>query len=148
MWLRWKERQNRRASAQASIEKTGPRFSPGGSSAPLALSALAVLLATAWMQLSRRRRAKLSDVPPWYGEALRLLAKRGLARGPAASARAFSREVSAALPRVPAERFAALTECYLLERFGGRPAPSAPGLLVALRTRLLRKNQPRGRKKI
>jgi len=136
MWLRWKERQTRRESAQAFDKDTSPSLSPEDGFAPLALSGLALLLAAVWMFRSRKRRTEASGVPTWYSEALRLLAKRGLARRPASSARAYSREVSAALPRVPGERFAALTECYLLERFGGRPAPSAPGLLAALRAGL------------
>jgi transglutaminase-like putative cysteine protease len=77
-------------------------------------------VAAAW--LWRRRRIPMRAVHPGYARALRLLARRGLVRSPAATARGFAREVSAALPDPAAEAFAQLTEAYLCERFGARDA--------------------------
>jgi transglutaminase-like putative cysteine protease len=74
-------------------------------------------------------------IPAAYASALRLLARRGLHRGASATARDFTAAVRAAIP--PAGPvFAALTETYLAERFGGRMGPSIPEHLNELRERL------------
>jgi len=62
-----------------------------------------------------------------------LLRRRGLARAPATSARAFASEVSAHIPPMAAHAFAALTEAYLAERFGGVPPTGSGRELAALR---------------
>ena len=91
---------------------------------PLAFGALAVgLLAfLGWAAWRRRPHAAL---PRDYARALRLLARRGLEREAALPARDFARRAAASLPEPAARAFAALTERYLAERFGGEAA--APG---------------------
>jgi hypothetical protein len=82
--------------------------------------------------LRRRRRGAL---PEAYGRALRLLARRGLERAPACTARDFAREVRAKLPAA-APAFHAITESYLRERFGGIPGAVPAEALRALRAAL------------
>jgi len=74
--------------------------------------------------LWRRRRAD-PDAHAGYARALRLLARHGLVRSPGTTARRFAGEVASALPPAAGEAFAALTEAYLVERFGERQAGSA-----------------------
>jgi hypothetical protein len=85
----------------------------------------------------RRRRQRGRDpeagVPEPYRRALRLLARRGLHRAPATPARRFAAEASESLPEPAARTFDELTECYLQERFGGRPDTRAHALLAQLR---------------
>jgi transglutaminase-like putative cysteine protease len=76
----------------------------------------------------RRRRGRARAVHPCYARALRLLARRGLVRADAATARSFAREVDAALPAQAAAAFADLTEAYLRERFGARAADGSAAL--------------------
>jgi hypothetical protein len=83
-----------------------------------------------------RRRQRREAVPRFYGEALRLLRRRGLVREPSTTARAFASRAQEKLPPAAARSFAALTESYLSERFGGRPSPSVQEELRALRDSL------------
>lgn len=88
-------------------------------------AALALALA-AGAALARRRGARgRSPVPGYYRDALRLVARRGARRAPAATARAHAAAVARALPPAAARAFGALTELYLAERFGARPAGAA-----------------------
>jgi hypothetical protein len=84
-----------------------------------------------------RRRRAAPALPVWYAQALRLLARRGHARAPAETARAFARHVREREPAAVAAAFDALTEAYLAQRFGGRAAPGETHL-EALRARLSR----------
>jgi hypothetical protein len=99
--------------------------------APSAVAA--VVLLGRWLR--RRRRGP----PILYDRALRLLARRGLARAPAATAREFALLAGARLPPAAASSFAALTESYLAERFGGRSDPEAAERLRELRRSLRRR---------
>jgi protein-glutamine gamma-glutamyltransferase len=87
----------------------------------------ALAAAAAW--LWRRRAGRIRAAHPCYASALRLLARRGLVRAQGVTARAFAREVGAALPARAAAAFAELTEAYLCERFGARAA-DGPGALA------------------
>jgi hypothetical protein len=104
--------------------------------APSAVAAMVLL--GRWL----RRRRRGPPIP--YDRALRLLARRGLARAPAATARDFVRLAGARLPAGAARSFAALTESYLAERFGGRLDPEAGERLRELRRALrARPDRPR-----
>ena len=129
-WLAWR----RWSSA--------PRETPARPAAPqawrivdpravaVAAGLLAALLAAARLRGRRRRR-----LPAAYARALRILARRGLVRGPAVPARGFAALVAERLPAA-GRAFSALTEAYLAERFGGRPAAGAEAALRALRDSL------------
>lgn len=99
--------------------------------AALAVAGLAVGLA-------RRLRARAAGppLPRDYARALRLLRRRGLARAPATSARAFATTVAAAVPPAGAAAFRALTEAYLAERFGDARRSAPPEALATLRESL------------
>ncbi len=136
-WLAWKGAQhgqsgahekNGRSRAAWDVKATGPWRE---AAAALALATAAGLVVW-WV---RRWRARL-QVHPAYGEALRTLARRNLERGPAVTPRAFARQVASKLPDGPASAFAALTERYLAERFGGRPWTGAPRDLRVFRQSL------------
>ena len=77
-------------------------------------------------------------MPRFYEEALRLLGRKGLVRDPATTARAFASLAGAELSPAAARSFAALTESYLAERFGGHPAVTVQAELRALRDSLRR----------
>jgi hypothetical protein len=90
--------------------------------------AVAGAIAVAALLAAQRGRAATRAVHPCYARALRLLARRGLVRSAGATARAFAREVDAALPASAAAAFAELTEAYLCERFGARTAAGSAAL--------------------
>jgi len=98
--------------------------------------ALALGLAGLAYDLRRRQRREL--VPRFYAEALRLLRRRGLVRAPATTARAFAWFAQEKLSPPAARSFAALTESYLAERFGGRLSATVHEELRALRDSLRR----------
>ena len=85
---------------------------------------------------NNRRSGGATPLPPAYARALRLLARRGLSRSPSATARDFAAEVEARQPGPVATAFRAVTESYLAERFGERPAPSHPPALRTLEREL------------
>ena len=60
------------------------------------------------------------------------LARKGLRRAPEASARDFASQVAAALPDSGGQAFAAITEAYLAERFGGRACANQREQLASL----------------
>jgi transglutaminase-like putative cysteine protease len=134
-WLAWREA---RGFGAAGRERATERLVDWSFDRELARRALlaapfaAAALLVARRVLGRRRRGAL---PEAYGRALRLLARRGLERAPACTARDFAREVGAKLPAA-APAFHALTESYLRERFGGIPAPAPAEDLRALRAAL------------
>jgi hypothetical protein len=84
----------------------------------------------------RRRQRRRGEVPRFYQEALRLLGRKRLVRGPATTARAFASLAGEKLSPSASRSFAALTESYLAERFGGRPAATVQAELRALRDSL------------
>ena len=70
----------------------------------------------------RRRRDQIEvAVPEAYRNALRMLARHGLVRSSAASARDFARGVRERIPGSGANAFDEITDRYLAERFGQRP---------------------------
>jgi transglutaminase-like putative cysteine protease len=75
--------------------------------------------AAAAADLRRRRRRRRPALPPDYGRALRLLARRGHVRGESEAARDFACRVGQRLPAEGGRAFEQLTEAYLAERFGG-----------------------------
>jgi transglutaminase-like putative cysteine protease len=77
--------------------------------------------AAAAADLRRRRRRTRPQLPPEYGRALRLLARRGHVRGESEAARDFAHRLEDRLPAEGVRAFEALTESYLAERFGGAP---------------------------
>ena len=70
------------------------------------------------------------------GIQLRLLGRKGLVREPATTARAFATLARERLSPPAARSFAAITEFYLAERFGGHPAATIEAELRALRDSL------------
>jgi transglutaminase-like putative cysteine protease len=140
-WLAWREA---RSFGAASRERAKERLVDWRFDRELARRALlAAPLVGAALLLARRilRRRRRGALPETYGRALRLLARRGLERGPACTARDFVHEVRGKLPAA-APAFDAITESYLRERFGGiRRDPAHAGrdeirqLRAALRAR-------------
>jgi hypothetical protein len=146
LWQRW--------SAWRSALEPAPRARPDVPAPPgepeahrwrgvLLFLALAAAGAAALHRLVRRRGRGRGAPPAFYAEALRLLARRGLARAPATTARGFADEAGAHLPPRAAAAFAALTEAYLEERFGAATPhrARARAQLAALRQGLRRHRQ-------
>jgi transglutaminase-like putative cysteine protease len=139
-WLAWRAVRERRAVPQR--ESSLPRIARpelGATLRPLlpwlALAGVA-LAGLAW----RSRHARGPSQPPVaYAKALRLLARRGLRRGPATTARDFAARVGAEQPGAVAAAFDTLTEVYLAERFGGRAPGPAAAALDTLRASLRRR---------
>jgi hypothetical protein len=142
LWMRWngwqaeRRQQAPRLAAQGDEPRDAEREIPWAWLAGGAFAAFAALR----VRRHQRRRAGAS-LPPDYARALRLLRRRGLARAPAASARAFAREVSAQIPEDGARAFDALTEAYLAERFGSAQPASGAHELAALRASLRERGQ-------
>jgi transglutaminase-like putative cysteine protease len=136
-WLAWRgAREPRTASAARRGPGSGTAAYLGGTlpeMPPWLGATLVALLLVAWR---RHRLGQRSPVPAAYREALRLLRRRGLVRAPQTTAREFARRVRAEQPDTVAVPFAALTEAYLVARFGGRPPRRCAGELLALRTGL------------
>ncbi len=103
---------------------------------PLAGGILTALACGALVAWALRRRRARPTLPPEYAAALRLLARRGLVREAALPARDFARRAATRLPEPAARAFAALTERYLAERFGGRIGGSGGAELRLLRDSL------------
>jgi len=103
----------------------------------LLLTALVALAA----ELVRRRRGsgRGSALPATYAQTLRLLARRGLARGVTTTARDFVREARGALPPPASRALANITEAYLCQRFGTSTPPDTTGDLEMLRSQLPRR---------
>jgi hypothetical protein len=94
--------------------------------------------------LVRTRRSPRARVHADYAAGLRLLARRGLVRAPASTARAFAAQARRRLPRTAARAFDELTEVYLHERFGRAPAGRGHEALAALRHALHGAQRARG----
>lgn len=118
VWLGWRRWRSTRQPAAVPAADSGRRSQPlvDGRAIVLAAGIIALLLLASRL---RGRRRDGPRVPREYRTALRLLARRGLVRDPATPPRAFARQVADALPAAAAA-FDALTEGYLLVRFGGR----------------------------
>ena len=135
-WLAWHGRSSESDAPGATAPALAWQAARARREWVVGLSAGAALVAAAaWSW--RRRRGRIRAAHPCYARALRLLARRGLVRAQGATARAFAREVGAALPASAAAAFADLTEAYLCERFGARAADGAGALTrfeIALRS--------------
>ncbi len=136
-YFAWKGWDDKRGAGSQRRDARLFGFAPGAAGRPVALAAVGLAAAAGLLWALRRARPR-RDLPPYYAEALRLLARRGLERPPQATARAFAREVEASLPEAPARAFGELTDAYLCERFGGRRPAEAPAGLRALREGLRR----------
>ncbi|MEE8582177.1 MAG: transglutaminase family protein, partial [Myxococcota bacterium] len=88
-----------------------------------------------WLRPGRQAR-RASATPASYRRALRMLARRGHQREATTTARAFAARVSESLPAPAGAAFAALTECYLEERFAARSVAGSAEKLRALRSSL------------
>ena len=97
---------------------------------------LACIAAVGLLACRLARRKHAAALPADYAAALRLLARRGLVRTAQQTACDFAVAVAASHPGAAAGAFERLTQEYLAERFGGRPALRAPGELRALRAAL------------
>lgn len=140
-WLAWKGPEGEAATPERLSSGAWSAARPSLGAWRVSVLALAGLGATLALLVRARRRRPRGGVPRAYAEALRLLARRGLARDTASTARAFSARVAHERPGAgPA--FAALTEGYLAERFGcaaaGASAEHLAALRLALRRRALR----------
>jgi transglutaminase-like putative cysteine protease len=100
------------------------------------LALLAGIAGIAFLGGRWRALVQRPPIPPSYARALRLLARRGYERAPGRTPRAFAREIAAKLPASGAAAFMALTEAYLGERYGGRPASGGDAELRTLRDSL------------
>ncbi|MDP6979066.1 MAG: DUF3488 and transglutaminase-like domain-containing protein [Myxococcota bacterium] len=139
-WLAWRalrETTSEAASVEVKRDESGALEIDASVEAIVFVGlviALFVLIANA-----RRPKRKRVDVPRVYGRALALLARRGLARGRATTARDFAREVTGRLPSENARAFEAITDAYLAQRFGQRPAPPLGDEWKAMRRGLPRR---------
>ncbi len=109
---------NERADPQAAPRTSNPlrdlvRLLP---IAALALSSLLVTLAV------RRNRREQGTLPSAYREALKLLARAELRRPANKTAREFVAALRGSLSAPGGDAFARITDAYLAERFGDRPA--------------------------
>ena len=96
----------------------------------------ALALGLGGLAFDLRRRKRHTGVPRFYEEALRLLRRKGLVRDSATTARAFASLAREKLSPAAARTFAAITESYLAERFGGHPTATLEAELRALRDSL------------
>ena len=147
-WIAWRDARSgeawRRTREAAGFADAAPDASiPWQAALWAAPLALALAAGARWL---RARRP--SPLPPAYARALRLLARRGLPRSATATARDFAAEVDARQPGAVATAFRALTESYLAERFGERPAPSHAAELRALERGLGSRSPGRWRARI
>jgi transglutaminase-like putative cysteine protease len=139
LWQAWHEWRDPKKS-EAPRDERKPESGAGELPAPPLVWLVAPLAAFLAFQVWRQRRARrgVAPVPAYYRKALRLVARRlGARRAAGDTARGFARLAADGLAAEPAAAFAALTELYLAERFGGRPAAEAgPAALVRLRDSL------------
>lgn len=116
----WAGLRERAHGARADATGAVARWRPSREAAAGALGAVAIAALVVAAAVQRRRAAAWGDVPSSYRRALRLLARRGLARGASQTARDFARACAPALDAPAARALDELTESYLAERFGAR----------------------------
>ena len=73
------------------------------------------------------------DLPRAYRDALRVLARRGLERAETDSARSFAEQVCRRISAAGGRAFQIITESYLAERFGSKPASALGAELAVLK---------------
>ena len=138
-WLAWQNASGGHEAAKSSGQSLLARLREN-----VAWQEIVALLAYAagGIVLQRRfaRRSHGASLPAEYAAALKLLARRGLVRSAQQTARDFVIAVAAAHPGAAAGAFERLTQGYLAQRFGGRPAAPAPRELRALREALRARN--------
>jgi transglutaminase-like putative cysteine protease len=140
-WLAWRAaREKHSAPRRGESRERSVRPELGATLRPWLPWLAAAVAALAGLVWRRRRSGSPSQPPAAYAKALRLLARRGLRRGPATTAREFAARVGSEQPGAVATAFERLTEAYLAERFGGRAPGSAAAALDALRTSLRRRS--------
>ncbi len=129
VWLAWHRWRNGKAAADALAEQDDGMALLLPDAPLFGLAAVLVVTALAAADLRRRLRGKRQRLPVVYARALRLLARSGHERAAAETARGFARAVSEHVPPAAAQAFAAITDAYLAQRFGGaRPLPAGPEL--------------------
>ncbi len=124
-WLAWRALRDNTSEVTKVAVKRDENGAMKIDASVEAIVCLGLLVALGYVVLNARRPKKQrSEVPRTYGRALSLLARRGLRRGRAVTARDFAREVAKRLPHENARAFEAITDAYLAERFGQRsPRP-------------------------
>jgi transglutaminase-like putative cysteine protease len=133
-WLAWRARGNQ-PTHQATVPSVRRGLDgPWREAVLLGGCALGGVAVGSFLVYRARRRR--DPRPVTYAAALRLLARRGLVRAPATTARTFSRNAGRRLPPTAAAAFEALTEHYLAERFGAADYPAGEAKLRALRAAL------------
>lgn len=111
------------------------------------LLACAIAAGVLLRRILRRRRGAV--LPADYAKALRLLSRRGLVRTPQQTAADFLAAVAAAHPGAAEVAFGRLTQSYLAQRFGGRPAtPSEHGHDLRILQEALKRRGTGGRRGI
>ncbi len=131
-WHRW-----RRADDDPEAEVEDDAWALVLPTAPLwGLLVVLGLGGAAAADLRRRRRHARPALPPDYGRALRLLARRGHVRGESEAARDFARRLGESLPPEGVRAFEQITEAYLAERFGGAARQREPAAWRTLRSQL------------
>ena len=139
-WLAWQSAKGARREAGVNGASLLARLRDGLPWLELAgLLASAIAAATLVHRILRRRRGPL--LPADYAAALRLLSRRGLVRSAQQTARDFLAAVALVYPGAAASAFERLTQGYLTQRFGGRPAAASESELRALREALKRRNR-------
>ena len=132
-------RTSRRETNPGQGSRSGLASWRPGRISPLHLLLLASLGGLGFELVSRyRSRRGGPALPAIYAQSLRLLARRGLTRGVATTARDFAREVGHALPSEADRAFASITEAYLCQRFGGASGGSDTSDFEKLRSCLRR----------
>lgn len=136
LWMRWRS-ETRNGAEEAPSPSSQAAERPGRSPFsllphPALVLAGAIGLAGVLAWIRRQRARSVVRVPAAYRRAQRLLARRGWVRAKSVSARDFARSLHDALPPPAARAFDRITESYLAERFGSRPAENLDEALEAL----------------
>jgi hypothetical protein len=147
LWLSWTKHRSTRVSPTKDLAKIeDPDWSnPLTNAESLAVIAGGMTLLAGIVVWRRRRDQMDSRVPEAYRNALTILARHGIVRTEAASARDFARGVSERLPERGAVAFDEITQHYLAERFGRQPPVDLEAQLSALKDtvdRMRLRNQP------
>lgn len=124
LWAHWKGRQT---DAQAMPDASSTAGNESWKNPLAGLDPIVIFAGFAFIlvgvALSRTpRRSKGAGVPAGYRAAQRILSRAGYTRGTTTSAYDFARSLEAKLQGEGAEAFAKITEHYLAERFGQKPA--------------------------
>ena len=132
IWLALRGEKSSRGQSTVARSDKPAAFRLDGEWRRAVLGPAALALAVVLLWRMRRQRSP-THVPHYYDQALRLLSRRGLVRAPATGVREFADSASQELSEPAARAFSTLTECYLEDRFGGRPPTRATTDLQALR---------------